>query len=538
MVFARRIIILEKPRWYNGGVKKMLYTAVFFAGMTSLAVEFSASRLLGNYFGTSNLVWASIIGLILIYLTLGYFIGGAWADRSPHFRTFFTILLWSGFSVGLIPILSRPILRFAADSFDHLQFGVLIGSFVAVMILFSIPVTLLGTASPFAIRLGIRDAKEAGGLSGRIYATSTLGAFIGTFLPVLFLIPTIGTYRTFLVFSLLLVSISLFGLWRSVNRRSALIYLWMPVILTLLFIFGVRGFDKPSSGIIYEDESAYNYIQVQEIDGYRFLRLNEGQGVHSVWHPSEMFYAGPWEQVLAAPFFNTPGVEPARIKNMAIVGLAGGTTARQAAAVFPEIKIDGYEIDPRIIEVGNAYFGMDIPQLTAIAQDGRAGLASSSKKYQVISVDAYRPPYIPAHLTTVEFFQSVFDHLLQDGTMVINVGRAPGDRRLVDALFSTISRVFPSVYVMDLPLSFNSLIYATRSPTTASNLAANIDQLAAKGDTPPLLMQSLVIAFRNLQPSPQVNDGLVFTDDRSPVEWITNNMILRFMVSGEVEQLQ
>jgi predicted membrane-bound spermidine synthase len=519
-------------------MKKLLYTAVFFAGMTSLAVEFCASRLLGNYFGTSNLVWASIIGLILIYLTLGYFIGGAWADRSPKFKTFFTILVWSGFSVGLIPLISRPILRFSAQAFDNYQFGVLIGSFVAVMILFSIPVTLLGTASPFAIRLGIKDASEAGGLSGRIYATSTLGAFIGTFLPVLVLIPTIGTYRTFLVFSLLLVGISLFGMWKAVGKRSAVIYLWMPAILILLLILGVRGFDKNSPGLIYETESAYNYIQVQEKGGYRFLRLNEGQGTHSTWHPTELFYGGPWEQVLAGPFFNSPGVDLNGIKEMAIVGLAAGTTARQAASVFPNIHIDGYEIDPKIIDVGRQYFGMDIPQLTSIAEDGRMGLAESEKRYQLISVDAYRPPYIPAHLTTEEYFQTVFDHLTPDGVMVINVGRAPEDRRLVDALFSTISQVFPSVYIADLPLSFNTLIYATKSPTSVSNLAANIDLLEQRGNPPPLLMKALYIAFKNIQPSPKVDDKLVFTDDRSPVEWITNSMIVKYIVYGQMEQLQ
>ncbi len=519
-------------------MKKLLYVAVFFAGMTTLAVEFTASRLLGNYFGTSNLVWASIIGLILIYLTLGYFIGGIWADRSPEFRTFFRILLWAGFSIGLIPLISRPILKFAAQSFDQLQFGVLIGSFVAVMILFSIPVTLLGTASPFAIRLGIKDTSEAGGLSGRIYATSTLGSFIGAFLPVLLLIPTIGTYRTFLVFSLLLVILSMYGLWKTVGRKSALIYVWMPIILLILMFLGVRGFDKSSTGLIYETESAYNYIQVQEVDGYRFLRLNEGQGVHSIWHPSEFFYGGPWEQVLAGPFFNSPGVDPASIKDMAIIGLAAGTTARQAATVFPNIHVDGFEIDPKIIEVGKKYFGMDIPQLAAFAQDGRLGLAGSGRKYQIISVDAYRPPYIPAHLTTIEFFQTVFDHLTSDGVMVINVGRAPSDRQLVDALYSTIAEVFPSVYISDLPLSFNTLIYATRSPTSVSNLVANIDNLEQLGNPPPLLMKSLYIAFKNLQPSPQVDDRLVFTDDRSPVEWITNNMILRFLVSDQIEELQ
>ena len=165
--------------------RKYLFLAVFFSGLTSLAVEMAASRLLGNYFGASNLIWASIIGLILIYLTAGYFLGGYWADRSPRFSTFFQILIWGAFAIGMVPLIARPVLRFAANAFDELQMGILIGSFVAVMILFIVPIILLGTASPFAIRLAIQDPRMAGQTSGYIYGVSTLGSFIGTFLPVL-----------------------------------------------------------------------------------------------------------------------------------------------------------------------------------------------------------------------------------------------------------------------------------------------------------------------------------------------------------------
>ena len=104
-------------------MKKYLLVVVFISGLVSLAVEFAASRLLGNYFGTSNLVWASIVGLILIYLTLGYFIGGSWADRSPKYETLFKILSWAALAIGLIPIASRPILRIASQAFDNLALG-------------------------------------------------------------------------------------------------------------------------------------------------------------------------------------------------------------------------------------------------------------------------------------------------------------------------------------------------------------------------------------------------------------------------------
>src|SRR3990170_5621856 len=113
-------------------------------------------------------------------LTAGYYLGGHWADRSPNFSTFFKILAWGAFTIALIPLAAQPVLRAAAKAFDQLQLGVLIGSFVVVMVLFVVPVTLLGTASPFAIRLALSDSRQAGSISGRIYAVSTLGSFVGT----------------------------------------------------------------------------------------------------------------------------------------------------------------------------------------------------------------------------------------------------------------------------------------------------------------------------------------------------------------------
>jgi spermidine synthase len=516
--------------------RRYLYFAVFASGMTTLAVELSAARLLGNVFGTSNLVWASIIGLVLIYLTAGYFIGGRWADRSPYPATLYAIMAWGAFLIGIVPFVSVPVLRLAADAFDQLQVGVLFGSFSAVLVLFSLPIVLLGIVSPFAIRLAIEDPQEAGTISGRIYAISTLGSFVGTFLPVLVFIPTIGTTRTFLVFSLFLTTVAIGGLWLSKGWRSALVLAWMPLILLALALFFPLGRVKATAGQIYETESAYNYIQVLEKDGVRYLRLNEGQGVHSIYSPTQLATYGPWMQFLVAPFFNQPPYGTDRVKNMAIVGLAGGTIARQATAVFGPIPIDGFEIDPKIIEVGRKYFDMNEPNLNAIVQDGRWGLERSGQKYSIIGVDAYRPPYIPWHLTTREFFEIVRDHLTEDGVVAINVGRAPDDRRLVDGMVGTMKTVFPSVYVMDVPGTFNSIVYATAKPTSLENLYLNLVQLSQKEGVHPLLLEAVTLAVLNMQPTPE--SETVFTDDLAPIEWITNNMVLKFILFGDKEMLQ
>ncbi len=204
-----------------------LYLVVFISGMTTLAVELSASRLLGNVFGTSNIVWANVIGLMLLYLTVGYFFGGRLADRSPHRLTLCRILVWAAFLSALIPLVSRPILQSAAAAFSQFDAGLTLGSFAAVLLLFSVPVTLLGMVSPFVIRLAVDDLKTAGTTSGQIYAVSTFGSILGTFLPTLVLIPGIGTTATFLLFAGVLFAVAWLGLlWE--RRMKALTWLWMP----------------------------------------------------------------------------------------------------------------------------------------------------------------------------------------------------------------------------------------------------------------------------------------------------------------------
>jgi spermidine synthase len=515
---------------------RYLTLAVFTAGMTTMAVEMCASRLLGNVFGTSNLVWANIIGLILVYLAAGYFIGGRWADRDPRPVTFYRLLAWAALVTALVPVIARPVLWAAANAVEGINAAVALGSFAAVLVLFVVPVTLLGCVSPFAIRLALREVDSAGNIAGKLYAISTLGSILGTFLPVLWLIPAIGTTRTFLLFAGILLAVALFGLAR-VDRRAAVMALWMPVALIGLTLIGAGGPVKRTSGQLVEKESAYNYIQVVERDGMRMLLLNEGQGVHSVYRPGELATYGTWDFFLAAPFFNAAPHPVEAVESLAIVGLAAGTSARQFTEVFGPIAIDGFEIDPAIIDVGRTYFDMNEPNLRAKAVDGRWGLAHSDNTYRVIAVDAYRPPYIPWHLTTREFFELVHGKLAPDGVLVINVARMPDDRRLVEAMTATIAAVFPSVYIADVPNSLNCILYATVQPTRAENLARNLAGLQlAQPPAHPFLLDVLARTLENLRPA--VLGSMVFTDDRAPVEQMTNAMVVRFVLGGGLDYIE
>jgi spermidine synthase len=519
--------------------KRYLYLVVFTSGMVTLGVELSASRLLGNVFGTSNLVWANVIGLMLLYLTVGYFIGGRLADRSPKQSTLYQVILWAAFLSALIPLVARPILQVAAIAFSGVDAALALGSFVAVLILFSIPVTLLGMVSPFVIRLAVTDVENAGKTSGQIYALSTAGSILGTFLPTLVLIPSLGTTATFLTFAAVLFVVAWLGLF-FVNRRRALLYLALPVIIALATALSPTSplrAAQTGSKLLYDDDSAYNYIQVQEdAQGYRYLYLNDGQGIHSQWHPTQILYGRTWDFFLTAPYFND-WFSPNMMESVLVVGLATGTIPRQHIAIYGDIPIDGIEIDPEIISVGEQFFDMNkekMPSLTAIAQDGRYALNNLDKKYTVIGIDAYRPPYIPWHLTTVEFFEEVQQHLADEGVVVINVGRTSTDRRLVDALTNTLLQVYPSVHAMDVPRSFNTILVATNRATDSANLAKNIAELPA--DTNIMLREILTLGVASLVPTEP--SDVVFTDDHAPIESLTDALVLNFLLSGDADALR
>jgi spermidine synthase len=521
---------------------RYLYLTVFVSGMVTLAVEITASRLLGSVFGTSNLVWANVIGLILLFLAAGYFIGGRWSDRHPQPDAFYRLILWGAFFNALIPLAARPVLAVAARAVQGIEAALAVGSFAAVLVLFAAPVTLLGMVSPFAIRLAIQDSppEKLGGVSGRIYAIGTLGSLLGTFVPVIFVIPAVGTFATFLLFSALLFAIGLIGLAQHTGPR-ALRFAWMPIVVAVLAAIAlaqpVRA-APPGQTIIYETESPYNYIQVAEdAQGYRYLYLNEGQGVHSQWHPTQIAYGRTWDYFLAAPYFNNAPFAPDDVQGLAVVGLAAGTITRQYTAVYPGVPMDGIEIDPAIVRVGAEYFGMnadDQPSLSVHVGDGRYLINQLDREYSVIALDAYRPPYIPWQLCTVEFFREVRSRLTDNGVVAINVGRTNTDRRLIDALAATLLQVFPTVHAMDVPYSFNTILVATMQPTTPDNLIVNAAQLTI--DTNPILLDTLALAASTVVPV--TPSELIFTDDKAPVENLVDSLVLNFLLSEDLNRLR
>lgn len=504
--------------------RPLLLPLVFVSGMASLAVEFGASRLLAPYFGTSLYVWGVLIGLILVYLSAGYVIGGRLADRHPRDDVLYQITAWAGLWIGVIPLVSYPILLLSQQGFKELSVGLVAGTLLAVVVLFAAPVILLGCVSPFAIRLLLRDVETGGNTAGRVYALSTAGSILGTFLPVFWFIPTYGTRPTLEGFGLALVAVSIAGLW---PRRK--LYASFAVAVLVAWIFLPSGIKPPQIGrLLYEKESAYGYIQVVQ-DGTRTdLILNEGEAIHSIYDPTTLLTGGPWDYMVVADAFRPAQQTELVPRDVAILGLAGGTAARQYTAAYgPGVQITGVEIDPDIIDVAHRYFHLDEPNVHAVVGDARYWLDTQAGQYDVVVMDAYRQPYIPFHLTTKEFFSQVRDHLRPGGVAVVNAGRTATDYRLVDALASTMAAVYPSVFLVDVPEFTNTLIYGSTEPTTLPDVLHNLGLIHE-----PVAQTVATSAMTDgrLRVSPYHDQ--VFTDDLAPVERLIDEIIFSYVSGG------
>jgi len=484
---------------------------VFGAGIGALATEITASRLLAPYFGSSTIVWANLIGIVLAALALGYWLGGRIADRRPEPALLGYIVLAAAVCVAAIPFVAKPFLDLTVEGLDEASAGAVIGSFFAVLLLCAPPVVLLGMVSPFAIRLSVASIATAGTVAGRLYALSTAGSLLGTFLPALVLIPAVGTQRTFLVTAALLAGSACFLLGAR--------YLVVAAVLAVLAVVP-PGAVKAQAGLLHEETSYYQYIQVvEEEDGRRLLHLNEGVAVHSVWRPDSVLTGGVWDAFLALPPLLGRDLE-----RVAILGNAAGTTARALGVYYPAAAVDGVELDPAVSRVGRRYFGLDeIPQLEVHDADARPFLRTTDQRYDLIVVDAYHQPYVPFYLATREFFALVRQHLAPGGIVALNVAAVPDDKRLVQAVGTTLAAEFPQV--LEWPaLRFNTILLGLTEPLAPGELERRLSS------GPPALAPLRELLARDARPLEA--SGRAWTDDRAPVEWVTDRMIVSFAARG------
>ena len=488
-----------------------LGVVVFIAGAATLSVEICASRLLAPFFGSSTVVWANVIGLILVYLSIGYWFGGKLADRRPEHALLGRIVLVAAAAIALIPFIARPVLDATVQQLDTASLGAAVGSFFAALALFAVPVTLLGTVSPFAIRLALPSVENAGAVSGRLYGLSTIGSILGTFGAAIVFIPFAGTQRTMIGTAVALALAS--GLLLGAR--------WQALTLAFAALLAVPpGAVKSAHGVIYERESRYQYVDVRELaDDSRVLELNEGVVANSLWYRGSVLTGGEWDMFLVVP----PLVAHP-VRNALVLGNAGGSTARALAALYPRLAIDGVEIDPAVTEAARRYLDLGrIPRLHVVTADARAYVRGTEKPYDLIAIDVYRQPYIPFQVATREFFSAVRSHLTPGGCVALNVARLPDDRGLLDAVAATVRDVFGQAWEWDA-LRFNSLLLACNGRVTRAELVRRVGgaRAAARSLAPLFRRDVTASGFR----------GTVLTDDRAPVEWLSDRAIVSYVAHG------
>ncbi len=498
--------MIKRPILKN---KYYLYLTEFFSGVSVMAVELGASRLLAPYFSSSQIVWTIIIGTIMIALALGNLWGGRAADKDPNTDRLYRRLLVAAVWIAAIPALGKYIILGISGALVltiNTNFLIL-AAFFACMVLFVFPLFLLGTVTPSLVKYTVDSLEDSGKVVGTLGAFNTIGSILGTFLPTFITIPAVGTAVTFLLFSGILLVIGL------VYFLSAKIHWKTCFVAGLLFVLcaivgNQGGFAFWEKELAYEGESVYNYLQVKETEDRTILSTNVLFGVQSVKMKEEGLTGMYYDYALAAPVM--AGLNEEKPGEILILGNGTGTFARQCTQYFPDATISGVEIDEKITELAHTYF--DLPnQVEVTTYDGRAYLQAGKGSYDVIQVDAYQDITIPFQMSTVEFFTLVREHLAPGGVMVVNLNmHSDGAGSINQSLCDTIASVFPYVATVDVPNTTNRELFAAVDGDPIQWLAENRETAAAD------LTGQMARVAQGV--TPYVGGDHILTDDQAPVE--------------------
>jgi spermidine synthase len=513
--------------------KLFLYLTEFFAGMSVMAVELGASRLLAPYFSSSQIVWTIIIGTIMIAMALGNIYGGRSADKHPDPGRLYARILIAAVWIAAIPVLGKYVILgvSALLIFSVNSNFLIIAAFAACMVIFVFPLFLLGTVTPSLAKYSVGNLEESGKVVGTLGAFNTIGSIIGTFVPTFVTIPSVGTSVTFLIFAgiLLVLGILYFiSAGRSARnvshhkeatdqkavfvRESGGKGKMIVSVLCYLCCCALGYSDSFAfweSNLAYEGESVYNYLQVKESGRSVILSTNVLFGVQSIYMKNQGLTGMYYDYAMAAPLM-LKDREPEDCEVL-ILGMGTGTYATQCRKYFGDMAMEGVEIDDKITKLARDYFYLpeDVPVTT---YDGRAFLNAVNQKYDVIMVDAYQDITIPFQMSSVEFFTLVKEHLKEGGVMVVNMNmRGTGEGNINQYLADTISSVFDEVYTVEVKGSTNRELFASCGTGMIANLETNrrkvVDQELFN------MMERVASLLVRYEPG-----TYLLTDDKAPVE--------------------
>ena len=509
-----------------GSFAKQIFVAVtaFTGGAGIMVIEMAGNRVLAPIFGNSLYTWTGLIGVVLLSISVGYYVGGYLADKFTSWVLLSHLLAGSAVGVLFIPIVQN-LMGTGIDRFD-----IVWGPVIASIFLFTIPGVVMGAVTPVAIRLrSVLGADKHVGLSaGQIGMVGTLGSVCGTFAGGFVLIPLVRLSTLFIMIAgvlggLACVGYALFGAGRERVKTPVV----LASILVLMAWAGLAGEGKQPDGVLHDETSFYHRIRVLEsvnANGHveRTLQLDSTvEGAQVVGHDYiPIVYQNYWE--LVRVFAPEPG-------SAAFVGGGAFLMPLSLADAYPSAKVDVFELDPKVIEVGEKFFRLgDYPSVRAVAGDARRQIRLRDARYDMIFGDAYNGVrYVPAHLVTREFFELVENRLTPDGVYMMNIISALEGRHadFHQAVGATLKSVFPHVYVFAVYPGFrrsaqNLILVATREPVDVKRALkdAGLEDVKRRN-----FSASFAGEFR-----PVKGKAVVFTDQRNPVEF----MVARSQLHG------
>lgn len=472
----------------------LLALTAFLTGASVMVIEVSGARMIMPYFGVGLFVWSALISVTLLSLAVGYWVGGGLADRYPGLPLLALVLFSSGLGLLVIPLVRSPILLGTA------RFGPQWGALASALLLFALPLGLLGMVTPLVLKLHARGLAGVGRSAGLLYALSTVGSVSGTLATGFLLIPNLAIPTILVLTSSLLVLLAAITFLMAGRRRFALVLLPCGVLALVpsLSLTGARD-----ARILHTSQGYYGEVRIVDLEDRRYLLVDGTiqSGMDKIGRAS--LFRAHW----AMAEFLEAAFPPDRGGRGLLVGLAGGVLPGMLGRIG--LELDVVEIDPRMEVLATRYFGFRPGRGRAVIEDGRVFLGESQELYDTIVLDAFLAETLPFHLLTQEAFGLIARRLKRDGIFVLNVigfkeGKAA---RVSRSIHRTLREVFPTVRVFSTRPegNFGNLLYlASHRPVSARSRYA------------------VELHFPD-------GGGLAITDDWNPLEawWGPHSMVTR-----------
>ncbi len=526
--------------------------AVFLSGAVLLGLEITASRVLAPAFGSSIFVWGALIGVVLSGLAAGYWAGGALADRLPTpYLLVGTLSLGAGL-VLLIPYVDGVVIDLVVDW----DLGPRADPLVAALLLFGPMSVVLAAATPVAVRLAAHSLERLGTTAGRLFAISTIGSIVGTFVTAFWLVPELGTDQVIASGAVaLLLAAGVVSVANSMRlaavaaaaaaaASAAVVVSLAPEQGGTLTAADVQNYSplyrqreertprkldpadvaSLASGFTVREarETQYHRLLVVDDEESRYLRFDSS-------FQSGMYLADPFRTRFSYTDYLDLGIAyNPDASRVLYIGLGGGSAPKRAFRDFPAFTLHAVELDPDVVETAYRWFALPRDErLEVTVEDGRRFLRRDEQTWDVIAIDAFYSDSIPFHMTTAEFVELARSRLRPGGVIVVNViGALTGDSsRLLRSIAKTYAAVFPTVQLHPVyegefdrheDSIRNVILVATDRPDPGTaQLARSWEAIRERAPTAP----DLTAAIDDRWPEPLDGEGVpVLTDDYAPTD--------------------